>query len=184
MYRDGAFIGTTDGLWYLDASLINGEIHAYAVSAVNVVGEGARSAEATATPMSVPGAPSGLSAQAGDGHVVLSWTAPANGGSAIIRYVIYRGTDLSSMVPLGNTTATTYDDTTAVNGQTYHYSVVAENGVGAGEKSAAVSATPTAGSEPVVQVRNDLDPLVQGAIAALIIAAVLGAIFFLRRRRI
>ncbi len=89
------------------------------------------------------------------------------------------------MVPIGNTTGTSYDDTTAVNGQTHHYRVVAENGVGAGEPSAAVTASPTAASGPDFQAPSGgLDTLVLGAIAALIIAAVLGTIFFLRRRRI
>ena len=70
-------------------SAANGTTYYYQVSAVNAVGEGARSNERSATPAApatVPGAPTLNSATAGNGSVALAWSAPAsNGGSAITR---------------------------------------------------------------------------------------------------
>src|SRR5205807_332875 len=81
---------------YTDTAVTNGVTYYYQVSAVNSVGEGPRSNEASATPTAPatpPGAPQGLSATAGDATVTLTWSAPSsNGGSPITNYRIYRGT--------------------------------------------------------------------------------------------
>ena len=65
---------------YADATAVNGTTYYYEVSAVNSVGEGPRSAPIAATPATVPGAPTLVSATAGDGSVALAWTAPASSG--------------------------------------------------------------------------------------------------------
>ena len=76
--------------------LTNGTTYYYQVTAVNAVGEGARSNERSATPAApatAPGAPTLNSATAGNGSVALAWSAPAsNGGAAITGYKVYRGT--------------------------------------------------------------------------------------------
>ena len=49
--------------------------------------------EVPAVPVTVPGAPAGLTATAGDGQVTLSWAAPASdGGSPVTGYNVYKGT--------------------------------------------------------------------------------------------
>jgi fibronectin type 3 domain-containing protein len=129
---------------YNDPGLTNGTTHYYQVTAVNGVGEGASSNAASATPATPPGAPTGLGATGGDHQVALSWTAPANGGSTITGYKVYRGTAAGAEVlliaPAG--TGTTYTDTGLVNGTTYFYKVTAVNAVGEGALSAEASATP------------------------------------------
>src|SRR5436853_6982716 len=119
----------------------------YQVSAVNAVGEGPMSTEASATPtapVTVPGAPRNLQATPGDGQVTLNWQAPSNdGGSPILLYTIYRGNSSGGesfliTVPL----VTTYTDATVTNGVTYYYQVSATNAIGEGPRSSEVSVTP------------------------------------------
>ena len=90
----------------------------------------------------MPGVPS-LTATAGNAQVVLSWTTPANGGSPITAYKVYRGTvsgSLSLYQTLGVTNG--YTDTAATNGTTYYYQVSAVNAVGEGSRSTQRSAQP------------------------------------------
>jgi fibronectin type 3 domain-containing protein len=140
-------LGVVSG--YTDSAVTNGTTYYYQVSAVNAVGEGSRSTERSATPtapITVPGQPT-LTATAGNAQVALSWTTPANGGSPISGYRLYRGTSSGSLAlyqTLG--VVTTYTDTAVTNGTTYYYQVSAANGVGEGSRSAEHSATPTAPS--------------------------------------
>jgi len=123
-------------------SLANGTTYWYVVTAVNGVGESAASNEVSATPATVPGVPV-LTATRGNAQVVLTWTAPPNGGSAITSYRIYRGTSAGTetlLTTVGN--VLTYTDTGRTNGTTYWYQVSAVNAVGEGARSAEKSATP------------------------------------------
>src|SRR5881392_1485788 len=140
-------------LSYSDGGLTNGVTYYYQVSAVNNVGEGPKSNEASATPTAPatpPGAPQGLGASAGDATVTLTWSAPSsNGGSPITNYRIYRGTSSNGetlKATIGN--VLTYTDTTVTNGVTYYYQVSALNNVGEGPRSNEASATPTAPATP------------------------------------
>src|SRR5256885_5611218 len=146
-------------LAYTDSGLTNGQAYYYQVSAVNAVGEGARSNEATATPISgqtVPSAPRALSAVAGDATIALTWLAPSSdGGSSITNYKIYRGTASgaeSLLTTIGNVSS--YTDTTVTNGVTYFYVVRAVNGIGEAVPSNEVSATPTPGPSVPDAPRN------------------------------
>jgi len=134
-------------LVYSDTGLANGITYYYKVSAVNAVGEGAMSTEASATPtapVTAPGAPRNLQATPGDGQVTLNWQAPSNdGGSPILLYTIYRGNSSGGesfliTVPL----VTTYTDATVTNGVPYYYQVSATNAIGEGPRSSEVSVTP------------------------------------------
>jgi len=134
---------------WTDSGVANGTTYFYKVTALNAVGEGGLSNERSATPTapaSVPGAPTVSSASAGNGWVSVSWSAPADGGSAITGYRIYRATasGLETLYSSPVGTATSFTDTSVANGTTYFYKVTALNAVGEGVLSNERSATPTA----------------------------------------
>jgi len=138
---------------YTDTSVTNGVTYYYQVSAVNSVGEGPRSNEATATPSAPaapPTAPQGLVATGGVGTITLVWSPPSsNGGSSVTNYRIYRGTSSNGetlLTTIGN--VLTYIDTAVTNGVTYYYQVSAVNSAGEGPRSNEASATPSAPPPP------------------------------------
>src|SRR5207253_2885637 len=136
-------------LTFTDSSVTNGQTYYYQVTARNAVGVGPPSNEASATPnppATPPGAPSGLSATAGDGSVSLSWSAPgSDGGSPITNYKIYRGGSSNGETLLDTVgDVLSYTDTSVTNGNTYYYKVAAVNSVGDGPLSNEASATPAA----------------------------------------
>lgn len=91
-------------------------------------------------------------ADAGDAQVGLAWTAPTNGGSAIIDYLVeYKlNSEPTTWTTFADGTST--DITTTVTGLTnnllYNFRISAINGVGTGTASSTVSATPTAPAAP------------------------------------
>jgi fibronectin type 3 domain-containing protein len=106
----------------------------------------------TLTDASSPAAPSGFTASGGNGRVSLDWTN--NTEFDLAGYNVYRSE--STPVPLtdpplnGTTllTASTFDDTSVVNGTTYHYVVTAVDDSG-NESAPSVerSATPNDGDD-------------------------------------
>ena len=134
------------GTAFTDSTVSNGTTYFYKVAAVNSVGPGPLSNEASATPATVPSAPQNLVASAGNGSVSLSWTAPAsNGGAPVTSYNVLRSTTSGAETALSSgVTGTTYTDSSALNGTTYFYKVTAVNSAGPGAASNEASATPTA----------------------------------------
>ena len=109
-----------------------------------------------ATSVSVPGKVGRPSVTAGDGTLRVSWTAPDDGGSAIIGYYVgygERGSTSSGAIRLGVTTSWTITGLT--NGVVYSVGVQAFNSAGKGPYSDSVSATPVASAsrpDPVRQI--------------------------------
>jgi subtilisin family serine protease/fibronectin type 3 domain-containing protein len=130
---------STIGLGCTVTGLTNGTTYSFTVSATNAVGTGPASSAASATPATVPGAPTALTATRGNAQVSLSWNAPASdGGSAITSYT-------ATASPGGATCSTSGLGCTVTgltNGTSYSFTVAATNGVGSGSASAAASATP------------------------------------------
>ncbi len=87
----------------------------------------------------VPGAPT-LSAVARKGSVLVSWTAPPDGGAGITGYRIYRarGTKAPILLTTVGGAVTSYIDRSTVRGRSYTYSVSALNAVGEGARSNSV----------------------------------------------
>ena len=96
--------------------------------------------------VTVPGAPTGLGATAGDRQVELTWAAPADtGGSPITDYVIEYSRDGGSFWTVfadGTSPGITATVTGLTNGQAYSFRVSATNPAGTGVPSAAVPSTP------------------------------------------
>jgi fibronectin type 3 domain-containing protein len=140
---------TTSALGCTIAGLANGTTYTFTVKATNAIGTGAASNSLSATPMTVPSAPTLSSAVPGN-SVTLSWTAPANtGGAPITGYRIYRGTTsgfTSFLTSVGNVTG--YTDATTTPGTTYYFAVTALTAAGESPKSNELSATPFNVAQP------------------------------------
>ena len=95
--------------------------------------------------VTVPGAPTGVAAVAGNASVTVSFTAPAsNGGSAISGYTVSCVASGTTRTAAGTSSPLTV--TSLVNGTTYSCSVTATNSAGTGAASSVVSVTPVAGT--------------------------------------
>jgi len=95
----------------------------------------------------VPSAPTGLSATAGNQQVSLTWTA-SNGASS---YHVKRGTQTGGpYTQVAAPTMASDTDTGLTNGTPYYYVVSAVSSAGESTNSSEVSATPSAGSLPAV----------------------------------
>jgi fibronectin type 3 domain-containing protein len=127
---------------YAHTGLTNGTTYYYVVTAVNAGGESAESAEVSATPqVPAPGAPTGVSATAGNGQVTISWSAVTGATS----YNLYWGTTTGVTKTNGTKVAgvtNPYVHTGRTNGTPYFYVVTAVNAGGESAESAQVGATP------------------------------------------
>ncbi|MCY4573826.1 MAG: fibronectin type III domain-containing protein, partial [Gemmatimonadetes bacterium] len=125
---------------------------AYEVRTRNAVGPGASMKSNSVTPMNPvvdpvpPGAPTDVTAAAGDGTVTLTWTAPAdNGGAAILRYEYISRVDGRAdeeWMSTGSTATTVTVD--ADNGTAIAYDVRAVNSAGGGAAARSNTVTPMA----------------------------------------
>ena len=158
--------------------LTNGTTYTFTVSATNSVGNGPASSPSNAvTPSApaVPGAPTGVSATAGNGSAAVSWTAPSsNGGGAITSYTVtpYVGSTAQTPVTVsGSPPATSTTVTGLTNGTTYTFTVSATNSVGNGPASSPSNAvTPTSGPTCPCSIWNNATP--SGAVDAADTSAV------------
>ena len=143
-------------LSYNDSAVTNDQTYVYAVKAVNTLGSSPASNTASAMPSvsgTAPGAPTGLIAIGQAGQVSLTWTAPANSGSGVSNYLVYRGATAGGegTVPIATVTGTTYVDVSATPGTLYYYMVKANNSAGmspASDEATATAASPAAPSAP------------------------------------
>ncbi len=137
--------------------LTNGAEHRVRVAAVNQVGQGAWSSDASGTPAARPDAPGSLSAVSappprGDKELELEWSPPSEtGGFDIARYVVQwrSGADQFGTDPAREATISppfadpvTHSLTSLKNGTEYSVRVAAVTRIGQGDWSDTVSATP------------------------------------------
>ena len=134
--------------------LTNGTSYTFTVSATNATGASPASTPSNAvTPNTLPSAPTGVTATAGNGSATVSWTAPSdNGGSALTKYTVtpYIGSSAQTPVTVnGNPPATSTTVNGLTNGTSYTFTVSATNATGTGPASTSSNAvTPTASTVP------------------------------------
>src|SRR2546430_8850347 len=124
----------------------SGTAYTFTVVATNAVGNSASSLASNSVtpvaPATVPGAPTAVTAKAGNASATVSWTAPlSDGGSAITSYTVTSSPAGASATVTG--TSATLSGLT--NGTAYTFTVVATNAVGNSAPSlASNSVTPAA----------------------------------------
>ena len=140
--------GSTDTSYTDSTATDAGETYAYRVKAIRGEDRSQASGQAQAQlphdPVDL--APSGLTAQAVDGGVDLSWSAPAEDADSVTGYEVLRAVGEGDMATLAADTATTtptYTDATATEaGETYAYEVKAIRGEATSQASNRVSLIP------------------------------------------
>ena len=120
--------------------LANGTSYTFTVTAANSTGTGPASvASAAVTPSAPPGAPTGVTATAGNGQAAVTWIAPAStGGGAVTSYKVAASPGSATVTVAG--TVTTATVTGLTNGTSYTFTVTAATVGGAGPASAASNA--------------------------------------------
>lgn len=141
VYKNGEDVVHSTTTTIVVTGLANGLSYSFTVAAHNLVGMGEQSVSLLASPVAgvtVPGVPTDVSLNAGDGQVTISWSPPADdGGSPIDYYIVYKDGENVAL-----TTDTTITITGLTNGQTYLFTIGAHNSGGLGTMSAAMEALP------------------------------------------
>ena len=134
--------------------LTNGTSYTFTVTATNANGTGPASSPSNAvTPNTLPGAPTAVTATAGNGSATVNWTAPSNnGGSTITKYTVTPFIGSTAQTPVtvtGSPPATSTTVTGLTNGTSYTFTVTATNANGDGPASSPSNAvTPSAPTAP------------------------------------
>jgi hypothetical protein len=116
--------------------LTNGTAYIFSVQASNTVGTGpASSPSNSVTPSDAPGAPTNVTATAGNAQAIVSFLAPSsNGGSAITGYTVTSNPPAGTDINAGST-ASTHTINGLINSTVYTFSVQATNTAGTGPAS-------------------------------------------------
>jgi titin len=123
---------------FVDTSIAGGTTYYYQVTAVNSGGESGHSQEVSA--LTIPTAPSNVSAVAVGSQINLTW-ASATGATT---YNVYRGTSSGgeNSTPLATSvTGSSFADIKVANGVTYYYQITALDSSGESIRSAEASVT-------------------------------------------
>ncbi|QJD88320.1 hypothetical protein HH215_24180 [Cohnella herbarum] len=96
------------------------------------------------TGTTIPAAPTGLTAAAGNAQVALSWTSSTGATSYTVKRATAAGGPYTNVAT--GVTTTSYTNSGLTNGTAYYYVVSASNSAGESPSSTQVNATPTAGT--------------------------------------
>lgn len=122
--------------------LVNGSTYYFVVTAVNAGGESATSGEVNAMPqLPVTGAPTGISAAAGNGQITVSWGAVSGATSYNVYYSTAAGVSIANATRVGGVTSGSAI-TGLANGTPYYLVVTAVNAGGESAISNEINSTP------------------------------------------
>ncbi|WP_159065803.1 S-layer homology domain-containing protein [Gorillibacterium timonense] len=164
------------------AGLTNGTHYAFAVKAVNLVGESDFSPAEIATPtgevLAVPSTPVNLTASAGGGEGTLSWDSSADA----VSYAVYQyeGTAAPAdpadwRLLTSSVTAATYTVSGLTNGTSYAFAVKAANAIGESDFSNVTITVPVAKAPELPAAPQNLTGTAGDGTAALNWSAATGA---------
>ncbi len=140
IYQNDTDFGHVNATSMNVTGLTNGRSYAFTVAAHNSAGLSGMSNSVQAMPFTVPDAPSGLMALAGNTQITLNWAAPDyNGGRSIDYYVVYQDGVALAGHPTGHSTVILG----LVNGQLPSFTVSAHNLAGNSSRSNAAASTPS-----------------------------------------
>ena len=154
----GARVFATSGTSFRDTDVENGSQYYIKVTALNATGEGPPTPVTSVIPLAPdvprpgPSRPTGLTAQARRGAVILSWSPPKGGLQAGDGYLIYIGTSsghegAKPSVPYLIQNATSYTIAPLKDSTRYYFQVALLDGNNrVSARSAEVSAVPRAGA--------------------------------------
>lgn len=136
---------------YVQTGLAASTAYYYSVTAVNSAGESVASAQATATTnapvVTIPAAPTGVTATGGASQVSISWSAVAGATSYNVYYSTTTGVTKTSGAKITNATSPCVQ-TGLSAGTAYYYIVTAANSAGESASSTQVTATTNAAPPP------------------------------------
>src|SRR5215475_8775498 len=114
---------------FTNTGLTNGTTYFFVVSAVNSAGESGNSNQASATPqLSLPPAPTNLTATPGNAQVSLNWNASSGASSYNVKRSTTSGGPYTTIAT--GVTSTSFTNTGLTNGTTYFFVVSAVNSAG------------------------------------------------------
>ena len=122
--------------------LKNGVVYSFAVSAVNIKGEGPRSETIDCTPYGLPSVVQNLQAETENNKIILTWNSPSDkGGAVFLSYMVYFGRSPESGLKfVGVTDVNRYEFKDLEYGVAYFMSVRAVNKIGEGPVADEISA--------------------------------------------
>lgn len=136
---------------YVDSSITPGITYFYIINSFYYFGEGIPNTPVIGVIKVIPSAPL-VTAKAGNQSVYLSWTTPtSDGGSTILEYQVFRGTQPGQHLLIGLTNNNYFNDTDLNGGTKYYYVVAAINSVGKGNYSNEIVSIPL-GSSSLVSI--------------------------------
>jgi fibronectin type 3 domain-containing protein len=138
---------TTAASPYVQTGLAASTTYYYIVTAVNAAGQSAASAQVSAATnapvVTIPAAPTGVTAAGGANQVSISWSAVSGATSYNIYYATTTGVTKTSGAKITNASSP-YIQTALAAGTTYYYIVTAVNSAGESAASAQASAATNA----------------------------------------
>ena len=123
--------------------LTNGTSYNVQIKAVNAIGDGTATGSTSATPRTIPSAPTITGITSGNGSLSVAFTAGANGGSAITNYKYSTdgGSTFTAVSPAATTSPISI--TGLSNGTAYNVQIRAVNAAGDGTATGSTSASRT-----------------------------------------